>query len=976
MSQNLSRLTVRVTASILSISLLAINLVYSPVFAQKAPDHNSSLAEVKKEDTVYRDGDYQKTSAGEPVAPEDIEPFIRSPDDEEAGRLQKLEQQAKSAEKNGLFEEAAQSWGEQYDLLKKSYGAGHPYAGVALAASGMNLSNAGEYAQADMAMTRALDVIEKALGAEHPETISALNNLAINLDEQGRFAEAKILKIRVLESCRKIFGEQHARSAGALNDLALSIQREGDIKTAEKYLAQAVGIFINTLGREHNDTMITLGNHAGALSGLGRFDEALRKYAAVVELSEKIHGTDHPATALSLNNYAFEWALQKRYDKAIPLFQRAIDIRKKSLGPTHPLTAATLETMAIVRHRNNEPAQALDNAREALSTRLTHAKRNGVLSDDNALTELASRAAWRVANIAFETSVANEAKGDLSISEDLKEEAFIAAQYHLVSPAGNSLLRTIARSSADASQITELARAWERSLDALEDINEQYYDLSSDKSALAIRRRNDLATRRDALNQQIERQEALLRSDFSSFFGMINPEPLSIQSLQSTRGEASAILKSDEALILLMSNPFPDVIGSPGIVWAITKDNSAWAKIGLPTQDLNAAVIGLRTSLDLADQFRASDESDIENVSAIRRGFGFDRARARALYQALFGADEIAAVLEGKPKWIIAPQGSLLSVPYNALVTDLFEGDDRDPDALRRTPWLGVQKAISIMPSLSSLYALRVLERPARNARSPFFGVGAPVFGIDGDTESDDADDPESTPLRAAMLDGSSFYRDGRGDVDMLRMLPSLPSTGPEIRALATSLGAGRKSFLLGKEATETNLRRKKTAARLKQARIVAFATHGLLAGDLAGSLAEPALALSPPEMASEADDGLLTASEIAVLELSAEWVILSACNTAAGETPDANGLTGLARAFFYAGAESLLVSNWRIEDDAAAKLTTRTLALLTENPKLNRAEALKASMRELMLNKSKDDFGQSFAHPSQWAPFMLVGAE
>jgi len=95
------------------------------------------------------------------------------------------------------------------------------------------------------------------------------------------------------------------------------------------------------------------------------------------------------------------------------------------------------------------------------------------------------------------------------------------------------------------------------------------------------------------------------------------------------------------------------------------------------------------------------------------------------------------------------------------------------------------------------------------------------------------------------------------------------------------------------------------------------FATHGLVAGDLA-NVVEPALMFSPPETATELDDGLLTASEVAQLDLDADWVVMSACNTAAGASKSAQALSGLARAFFYAGARALLVSHWAVNSRAA----------------------------------------------------------
>jgi CHAT domain-containing protein len=114
----------------------------------------------------------------------------------------------------------------------------------------------------------------------------------------------------------------------------------------------------------------------------------------------------------------------------------------------------------------------------------------------------------------------------------------------------------------------------------------------------------------------------------------------------------------------------------------------------------------------------------------------------------------------------------------------------------------------------------------------------------------------------------------------------------------------------------------------------------------------------------------LLTASCVAKLTLDADWAVLSACNTAAGEKPDAEGLSGLARAFFYAGARALLVSHWPVDSEAAVRLTTGAFSELAKNPAIGRAEALRRSMRKLIADQSSP----RNAEPSVWAPFVLVG--
>jgi CHAT domain-containing protein len=183
------------------------------------------------------------------------------------------------------------------------------------------------------------------------------------------------------------------------------------------------------------------------------------------------------------------------------------------------------------------------------------------------------------------------------------------------------------------------------------------------------------------------------------------------------------------------------------------------------------------------------------------------------------------------------------------------------------------------------------------------------------------------------------------------------------------------EDVLLGPRASETELRRYQANGWLSRYRILTFATHGLVNGSFAGTLSQPALALSPPLRARATDDALLTASEAATLNLNADWVILSACNSAAGGSVNGEGLTGLTRAFMLAGARAMLVSHWRVRDDAAERITVRTMELLRDNASYSRGEALQAAMRELMMDASSD-LNSSFALPGTWAAFTLVGVD
>ena len=233
----------------------------------------------------------------------------------------------------------------------------------------------------------------------------------------------------------------------------------------------------------------------------------------------------------------------------------------------------------------------------------------------------------------------------------------------------------------------------------------------------------------------------------------------------------------------------------------------------------------------------------------------------------------------------------------------------------------------------------------------PFTGVGAPL--LDGDYGA-----------RKGVDLSEMFNSKGIANVDAVRSrLRPLPETAAELATMARVLGADIDRLFLGARATETLVK----SGILADTRVVAFATHGLVAGELKG-LAEPALVLTPPAEGNETDDGLLTASEVAALDLNAEWVILSACNTAAADgAPNADALSGLTKAFFYAGSRTLLVSHWPVDSEASVRLTTRMLSEREKNPGVGRAEALRRSMLNLM-----DDDG--YNHPIFWAPFVVVG--
>jgi len=259
-------------------------------------------------------------------------------------------------------------------------------------------------------------------------------------------------------------------------------------------------------------------------------------------------------------------------------------------------------------------------------------------------------------------------------------------------------------------------------------------------------------------------------------------------------------------------------------------------------------------------------------------------------------------------------------------------------------------------------------------------GFGDPVFGQDdnpppADVPSSVQPKPSAAKNQPAAKKPAATAKvpprvvrqatDGVEIDDLGGALRRLPQTSEELKLVATRLGVPPSDIHLGQDASEIMVKR----ASLADYRIVYFATHGLVADQVKG-ISEPSLALSTPARRTDLDDGLLTASEVAQLKLNADWVVLSACNTAAGDKYGAEELSGLARSFFYAGARALLVSHWEVETEAATSLTTTTFARLKANPGLGRAGAL----REAMLAYLGDPSSPGNAYPASWGPFALVG--
>jgi CHAT domain-containing protein len=298
---------------------------------------------------------------------------------------------------------------------------------------------------------------------------------------------------------------------------------------------------------------------------------------------------------------------------------------------------------------------------------------------------------------------------------------------------------------------------------------------------------------------------------------------------------------------------------------------------------------------------------------------------ARLLYDAVLGPVE--SLLAGRRRFVFVPDGALQSVPPTLLV-----GGEPASVLARRF-------AVTVMPSIPSIAAVSTAA-PSTAARA-FLGIGNP------------------------LLPGGGQQPAGSSELwQRLSELEPLPETEAELTRIAQLFpDAADTELLVGAGATKAAI----AHAGPVQFRILAFATHAVMAGNLPG-VPEPAVILTPDRDNPAA--GLLTASDVAAMSLDADLVLLSACNTAAPDGgPYAEGLSGLARAFLHAGARSLLVSHWAVNSMATVQLMTRFMMTLRADPAQDKAAAMQAAILSFL---NGPDAGMR--DPAVWAPFVVIG--
>lgn len=860
----------------------------------------------------------------------------------------------------GRLQLAEQRFLEALDLLEKQHGRDSVYVASTLNNLGELRRQQGKSQEAEQLIRRALTIREKALGPDNPDVGASLNNLALMFARQGRAAEAEGLLLRALAIQEKAFGPDHPNVAIALNNLADARARADRKKEAEALFRKSLAIREKSLGPNHLDVAIALDNLV-VLIGDERFTEAEGLARRSLSIREQALGKVHPLVASSLNNLAVVLDNSGRAGEAEPLLKRALEIRSSALGDAHPDVANSLNNLGAHYLDAKDWRQAYDALVRASAILIG---RGGAEAGEGQTADLGTYGGTNPfpGSIVAAYRLAETSDGQKAAS--LRARAFEAAQWtgdEQAAKAINGMSARIAAGSGDLS-----ARVRER-----QDLGEQA--LAIDKQLIALMSQPNAA--RNPQTEQALRSKAsdiagrigeldrAISAQFPDYAGLVTKTPVSIE-------EAQKRLNPNEALLLFATST------RLTFVWMVTSTNIRWHAAPIGSKQLAETVNILRCGLD-SEAWLDRDRGCAEKLGRDRAPSGadplpFDLERASGLYQALLAPVE--KDIEGK-ELILVPSGPLATLPFQVLLTEKpAPGGD-----LAKAPWLVKRFATTVLPSVSSLKALRLVAQRSK-APKPFAGFGNPL--LSGNAQSTfDAERAAQARLRqncganaepkmseAAQRGRRSITRltGGTADIEQLKHLAPLPETALELCLVANSFAPTKGDVYLGKDASETTIKSLSDSGRLNQYRMLHFATHGALSGQVRGSI-EPGLVLTPPAAATPTDDGYLSSSEISQLKLNADWVVLSACNTAGGEAPNAEAFSGLARAFFYAGSRALLVSHWPVNSDAAVYITTGAIGAMA-SPGIGPAEALRRSISALAAK------GGANAHPSAWAPFVLVG--
>jgi tetratricopeptide (TPR) repeat protein len=904
----------------------------------------------------------------------------------------------------GRYAEAEPLMKRALAIAEKALGRDHPAVSIRLNNLADLYRKQGRYADAEPLMKRALAIAEKVLGPDHPDVGIRLNNLASLYEVQGRYAEAELLYQRAIAIAEKT-DQPHV--GGALNNLAELYSAQGRYEEAERLMKRALAIDEKALGPDHPDVGIRLDNLAGLYferSDWTRAAEYWRRGTGVsirrtqrgTLVGEALTGKRQSEAAQNSSQF---WGLVKAVYRLTPKPRDGMSLPRETFQTAQwaqsSEAAESLAQMAARGAKGDVKLAALVRERQDL---VAEWQRRDVLR--SASVALAPDARKQQADGEAENVARLHAIDARIAAIDVRLQNAFPEYAALTSPAPLSVEEVQAELGADEALVLFLdTPAWKSTPEETFIWVVTKTDMRWVRSELGTPALTaDVAALRCGLDYQSWADahcSNLLKVAYTQGdSGKLLPFDLA-RAHELYAGLFSQIedLIKDKRLLLVPSGPLTQ-LPFQVLVTMLSDDVPSGERqrsvgaLGVELQDLTPET---KQSLKLPAEGGVRIVTPLPNSAGAAAGLRPDDILLSVDGTAPFSTSRVIEAIQArapgsKVRLHLLRDGveldstaTLSSRMVRDWIPRLMVGTEG-----RRVDWLVRHHAVTVLPAVSSIRALRDLAKES-HASEAYVGFGDPLLDGEPTKYPEDAEraklarEKRCDPTLRQRINSLSGLRGGTramtrsngGIVSVadIRSWAPLPETADELCDVARDLGVDPEMHLyLGAAATESTVKQLSDDGWLAKYKIVHFATHGAVAGQVSRA-AEPGLLLTPPEHASETDDGYLSASEIAGLKLDADWVILSACNTAASEAKGTEALSGLARAFFYAGARSLLVSHWEVASDSTVKLITGAIAELKADPKIGRAEALRRSMSSMI------DTGKEYeAHPAFWAPFVLVG--
>ncbi|MGZ5871388.1 MAG: CHAT domain-containing protein [Bradyrhizobium sp.] len=770
--------------------------------------------------------------------------------------------------------------------------------------------------------------------------------------KQGRVAEAEVDARAILLARLKEQGKYNPSTTRFVMGLAGIMVDQGRYADADRLLRSALDIQ-RTVGIPDGSqsTAQILSQLGAVLTFQRKTAEATQVYA---ELDKAMAGWEagrRQVLELNGSRIAALYA-SGQIDAGLVAAQELVKREVGRVGERHFDAAAARGTLAIGYGLAGRDADAIREFKAAIPI-LMAAQHESADDEDDTIGAARSE---RLQNI-VEAYIGLLAKTQDRATDTVALDTFALADAIRGQSVQKALSASSARSVAHDPALAELVR---KEQDLGKQINAQ---LGALNNALASNERDEnVVNATKALIDKLRVDRQKIRDDitkrFPSYAELIDPKPPTVEQIREA-------LVSGEAMLSFYFGR------QRSFVWAVPKDGKVtFAAINATSGEIATKVAKLREALE-------------PNAAFISDMPAFDVALGHELYALLL--KPVEAGWKHAKNLVVVTNGALGLLPLSLLPTapSRLEANEEILFAsYRKVPWLARTHAVTMVPSAAALRTLRHLP-PGNPERGELIAFGDPFFSNEQYDEAmksvQIADASGAAPAGATTTRGVPLKRRNSPKLDgvdsaELALLPRLPDTADELRSIALALQADPSKVLnLGKEANENRV---KTTV-LSGFKVVAFATHGLVPGELNG-LTQPALALSAPAVAGVEGDGLLTMEEILSLKLDADWVVLSACNTGAGSGAGAEAASGLGLAFFYAGTRALLVTNWSVHSQSARELVADLFKRQMADKTLGRGEALRQAMMAMVDGPGYTDASGktefAYAHPLFWAPYTIIG--